>query len=295
MFRNRMMASVSLLLFSVPVLAAEPGEVVPLWVDNVPLAKGDAEEDRPKLMVYLPQQDNNGTGIVVCPGGGYRGLAMGHEGREIAEWLNEMGIAAFVLDYRHRGKGYGHPAPMLDVQRAIRLVRSRAKEWKIKPDQIGVLGFSAGGHLASTAGTHFDLGDANASDLIDRESSRPSFMVLCYPVIAFGESFTHRGSQRNLLGEDASPELVNQFSNEKQVTPETPPTFLFHTDADRAVPPENSIAFYAALKRHKVPAELHIYANGRHGVGLARDVSGTSTWPDRCRDWFSAMGFLGAQ
>ena len=164
-----------------------------------------------------------------------------------------MGVAAFVLDYRHRGKGYGHPAPMLDVQRAIRQVRAHADRWQVKPNRIGVLGFSAGGHLASTAGTHFDRGQADATDPVDRLSCRPDFMVLCYPVIAFDEPFTHRGSQRNLLGANAPDELVRRFSNEKQVTEDTPPTFLFHTNADRGVPAENSVAIYPALRREEFP------------------------------------------
>ena len=274
--------------------ANEPQETLLLWTDSAPGALGTAEKDRPKLSAYLPAKtEANGAGIVVCPGGGYGGLAMGHEGREIAEWLNGMGVAAFVLDYRHRGKGYGHPAPMLDVQRAIRQVRTNAGRWNVDANRIGVLGFSAGGHLASTAGTHFDAGHADAKDLVDRLSCRPDFMVLCYPVIAFDEPFTHRGSQKNLLGENPAADLVLQFSNEKQVNEKTPPTFMFHTDADRAVPAENSTAFYAALRKAKVPAELHVYANGRHGVGLARDIPGTSTWSKRCEEWMSAAGFLG--
>ena len=297
MIRMRATACGILILLSLGGVARadEPQEVLPLWAEKAPLAQGDDDKDRPKLMVYLPKEDKVGAGVVVCPGGGYGTLAMGHEGQDIADWLNSFGVAAFVLDYRHRGKGYGHPAPLLDVQRALRLVRYHAKKWHVDPGRIGVLGFSAGGHLASTAGTHFDRGKPDAADPVDRLSCRPDFMILCYPVIAFGESFTHRGSQRNLLGEDAPEELIRRFSNEKQVTADTPPTFLFHTDADRAVPPENSIAFYSALKRAKVPAELHVYADGRHGVGLGREIPGTATWSERCRDWMANSGFLSAE
>ncbi|MCH2115646.1 MAG: alpha/beta hydrolase [Pirellulales bacterium] len=296
MTRKHFLIACFIQLTGMQLWAIEPQETLLLWKGAAPGALGTAEKDRPKLMVYLPAKAAaNGSGIVVCPGGGYGGLAMGHEGREIAEWLNGMGAAACVLDYRHRGKGYGHPAPMLDVQRAIRQVRANADQWHLDTKRIGVLGFSAGGHLASTAGTHFDRGLAEAEDPVDRMSCRPDFMVLCYPVIAFDEPYTHRGSQKNLLGENASDELVRQFSNEKQVNEDTPPTFMFHTDADYAVPAENSTAFYAALRQAKVTAELHIYANGGHGVGLARDIQGTSTWSQRCEEWMSASGFLGKQ
>jgi acetyl esterase/lipase len=171
-------------------------------------------------------------------------------------------------------------------------VRARADEWKIDPKRIGVMGFSAGGHLASTAATHFDPGKPDAEDPIERVSCRPDFAILCYAVIAFDEPYTHRGSQRNLLGEDPDPELVRSLSNEKQVTPETPPTFLFHTDEDTGVPAENSVQFYLALRRAKVPAEMHIYRQGRHGLGLAPDTPGTSNWPKECEDWMRGLGLL---
>jgi acetyl esterase/lipase len=174
---------------------------------------------------------------------------------------------------------------MLDGQRAIRTVRARAGEWGIDPQQIGVMGFSAGGHLTSTLGTHFDAGDSKAADAIDRVSSRPDFLILCYPVISLTAEYTHTGSRDNLLGKSADPALVRSLSNELQVTKDTPPAFLFHTDEDTAVPPMNSIAFYEALKRAAVPAELHVYQHGAHGLGLARDVPGTSDWPKRCQAW----------
>jgi acetyl esterase/lipase len=272
--------------------AAEP-EVELLWPRGAPGAKGAKPEDKPTLTIHLPdRRQANGTAVVICPGGGYGFLAVGHEGRDIARWLNELGVAGFILQYRHRARGYGHPAPLQDAQRAIRTVRARAADWKIDPARIGIMGFSAGGHLASTAGTHFDKGDPDAEDPIARVSCRPDFMILCYPVIAFGEPYTHRGSQHNLIGKDAGPELVRSLSNEKQVTAETPPTFLFHTDEDTGVPAENSIFFYLALRRAKVPAELHVYRKGRHGLGLAPDTPGTSTWPTCCEEWLRGQGWL---
>jgi len=181
---------------------------------------------------------------------------------------------------------------MQDAQRAIRTVRARAADWNVNPARLGIIGFSAGGHLASTAGTHFDKGDSQAADPIERESCRPDFMILCYPVIAFGELYTHQGSQNNLIGKDAPAELVKSLSNEKQVTPETPPTFLFHTDEDKTVPSENSIQFYLALHKAKVPAELHIYQKGGHGQGLAGKIPGTSNWPKACEEWLRKQKLL---
>jgi acetyl esterase/lipase len=264
-----------------------------LWPDGAPGAKGDKPEDKPTLIVYLPEASRaTGAAVCICPGGGYGFLAMDHEGHQIAQWFNSIGVAGFIVDYRHRRKGYGHPAPLQDAQRAIRTVRTRAAEWRVDPGRIGVMGFSAGGHLASTAATHFDAGDAHAKDPIQRASCRPDFAILCYAVIALDEAYTHRGSQRNLLGENPDPELVRSLSNEKQVTAATPPTFLFHTDADTGVPPENSVQFYLALRRAKVPAEMHIYQHGRHGVGLAPDMPGTGNWPRQCEAWMRGLGLL---
>ena len=272
--------------------AAEPKTEL-LWPDGAPGAKGDAPADKPTLTVCLPPQEKaTGSAVVVCPGGGYGFLAVGHEGRDIAAWLNGLGVAAVILEYRHRNRGYGHPAPLADAQRAIRTVRSRASQWRIDPAKIGIMGFSAGGPLASTAGTHFDKGKADAADLVERVSCRPDFMILCYAVIAFGEPYTHRGSQHNLIGNDAHPELVKSLSNEKQVTPDTPPTFLFHTDEDRGVPAENSVQFYLALRRVKVPAELHVFRSGRHGLGLAPGTPGTALWPKCCEDWLRGRDLL---
>ncbi|MGD0654941.1 MAG: alpha/beta hydrolase [Thermoguttaceae bacterium] len=279
-------------IFSSPVFATEPRREL-LWPKGAPGAKGDKPTDKPALTVFLPDKSKaNGTALVICPGGAYGHLALDHEGKQIAEWLNSLGVAGFVLEYRHRGGGYGHPAPMQDAQRAIRTVRARAADWNVNPARLGIIGFSAGGHLASTAGTHFDKGDSQAADPIERESCRPDFMILCYPVIAFGELYTHQGSQNNLIGKDAPAELVKSLSNEKQVTPETPPTFLFHTDEDKTVPSENSIQFYLALHKAKVPAELHIYQKGGHGQGLAGKIPGTSNWPKACEEWLRKQKLL---
>ncbi len=262
-----------------------------LWPGGAPGALGTEDIDKPSLAPYLvPAGRGTGTAVVVCPGGGYGGLSMDKEGDQIAKWLNSLGVSAFVLKYR-LGPKYHHPVELGDAQRAIRTVRSKAAEYRLLPDRIGIMGFSAGGHLASTAGTHFDAGDAAAGDPIDRLSSRPDFLVLCYPVISFGE-FAHQGSRRNLLGDNPDPKLVVSLSNETQVTAQTPPTFLFHTTTDGSVPVENSVMFYAALRKAGVPAELHIYERGPHGVGLAQTDEALSTWPARLADWLRVHGWL---
>lgn len=272
--------------------AADSQEVKLLWPGGAPGAKGTADGDKPSLTIYLPAKDKaTGAAVVICPGGGYGHLAMDHEGHQIAEWLNSFGVAGFILKYRHSrsGAGYGHPVPLQDAQRAVRMVRTGAKKWNLDPDRIGIMGFSAGGHLASSAGTHFQQRYSEAKDEIDRADCRPDFMILMYPVVSFTESFTHKGSRRNLLGNDPDDDLVKNLSNEKQVTPETPPTFLVHADDDKAVPPENSIYFYLALKKAKVPAEMHIYEKGGHGFGKGA----VSSWMLRCSDWMRGRGLLG--
>ena len=276
-------------------LAAGQPKAELLWPDGAPGARGTAEGDKPTLTIYLPPQDKaTGAAIVICPGGGYGGLAMDHEGHQIGQWLNSFGVAGFIVTYRHRnsGAGYGHPAPIQDAQRAIKTVRSRAAEWGVDPGRIGILGFSAGGHLASTAATHFNESFCEARDAIDRVSCRPDFAVLVYPVISFTEPFTHVGSRTNLLGPNAAPALIEKFSNEKQVTPQTPPTFLFSTWEDTGVPAENSIAFYLALRKAKVPAEMHIFLKGPHGIGLGVNRGGASAWPGLCAKWMEESGFL---
>lgn len=268
-------------------------QVKMLWPDGAPHALGKTPSDSPTLEIYLPEATTSvGTGVVIFPGGGYGNLAEGHEGQEIARWLNSLGIAAFVCKYRHRGNGYGHPAPLLDAQRAVRLVRANAEAFGIHPNRVGVMGFSAGGHLASMAATHFDDGKPNAADPIERVSSRPDFVILGYPLIALGESYTHKRSQRNLLGEHPDKEMLAKLSSQKQVSSETPPTFIWHTGEDTGVLPENSVAFYLALRKANVPAELHIYERGRHGLGLAHSVPATADWTERCTTWLRNRGML---
>jgi acetyl esterase/lipase len=262
-----------------------------LWPSGAPGALGNEDADKPSLTFYLPEATRaTGTGVVVCPGGGYQMLAMDHEGKQIAQWLNSIGIAAFVLKYR-LGPRYHHPAPLLDAQRAIRIVRSRAQELHVSPHDIGIWGFSAGGHLASTASTHFDAGDPKAADPADRASSRPDFAILAYPVISFTTEYTHTGSRDNLLGKNPDPKLVEFLSSEKQVTRDTPPTFLFHTDEDDGVPSENSVLYYLALRRAGVPAEMHIFQHGPHGVGLAPTDQVLSLWSHCLANWLKARNW----
>jgi acetyl esterase/lipase len=263
-----------------------------LWPGGAPGALGDDAVDKPKITVYLaPKEKATGAAVVVCPGGGYRVVAADHEGKQVAEWLNSLGVSAFVLQYR-LGERYRHPAPLQDAQRAIRTVRSRAKEWGVLPGRVGILGFSAGGHLASTAATHFDDGQPGAADPVEREGSRPDFAVLCYPVISLYDPPTHSGSRRHLLGEPADPVLVELLSNERQVTPRTPPTFLWSTADDTAVPVENSILFFQALRRAGVGAALHVFPHGKHGLGLAPGDPVVSQWPALCARWMESLGLL---
>jgi acetyl esterase/lipase len=262
-----------------------------LWPNGAPGAQGDQDADKPMLFPFVvPEGRGVGTAVIVCPGGGYQNLAMEKEGTDIARWLNSLGVSAFVLRYR-LGPKYHHPIELGDAQRAIRTIRSHAATYRVSPDRIGIMGFSAGGHLASSAATHFDAGNASAADSIDQVSSRPDFLILGYPVISF-LNYTHQGSKRNLLGENPDPKLVETMSSEMAVTSQTPPTFLFHTNADTGVPPENSVLFYMALRKAGVPAEMHIYERGPHGVGLATTDEALSTWPQRLADWLRVRGLL---
>lgn len=261
-----------------------------LWPHGAPGAEGNQGRDIPQIIPWIPEQ-GNGAAVVVAPGGGYGGLANDHEGKQIAEWLNSHGIAAFVLRYRH-GPHYGHPYPWLDAQRAIRTVRVLASEWGIDTAKIGMIGFSAGGHLTATTGTQNDAGDVNSQDPVERVSSRPDFLVLGYPVITMTDPYTHQGSRRNLLGTNPSAEMIEKMSAEKNVTANTPPTFLFHTTEDTVVPVQNPIGFYLALQENKVPTEFHIYEKGRHGLGLAKTNPAMSAWPAQCITWLEVRGFI---
>lgn len=263
-----------------------------LWPNGAPGAVGNQDADRPSLLLYVPPAANTlRSAVVICPGGGYSTLAMDHEGRQVAEWLNSLGLAAFILKYRLAPR-YHHPAMLMDAQRALRYVRAHAAEFGLAPDRIGIWGFSAGGHLAASAGTHFDAGHPTSSDPIERVSSRPDFLILAYPVITCSEPFKHVWSCKQVLGPNPDPKLAEYLSNEKQVTAETPPTFLFHTNDDEGVSPENSVCFYLALRKAGVPAELHIYQHGPHGVGLAPNDPALSGWPQRLADWLRVRGLL---
>jgi len=269
-------------------------KTMPLWEGKAPGAVGEADEDKPTLTFYPPSPSHPPTtAVIVMPGGSYGWLATNHEGRQVANWLNAMGITAFVLKYR-LGPKYHHPVELGDALRAIRLVRTRAKEFGVAPNKIGVLGFSAGGHLASTTITLFDRGNAQAADSVDRTSSRPDFAVLAYPVISLTAEYTHHLSTENLLGTNAPPQLSQRLSSELQVTPETPPTFLFSSSTDTVVPPENSVAFYLALRKAGVPAELHIFEKAEHGVGLGLNDPGVGQWGRLLIEWLRGRKLLPA-
>lgn len=294
---------ICLLIISIIIPVVAQNQVLPLWKADPPNYRETGEVtiwdtsdivrvrnvQKPDIAVFLPSRRNaTGEAVVICPGGGYGILAYDWEGSDIARWLNSRGIAAFVLKYRLPGSASNivpHKSPLMDAQRAMRLVRSNAAKWNLHPGKIGVMGFSAGGHLASTLSTHYDEGDPSSADPVERVSCRPDFSVLVYPVISFTEEFKHSGSRNNLLGEDADELLVKQYSNELQVTEDTPPAILIHSDDDTAVPVENSIAYYKALRANQVSSELHIYPYGGHGYSLAIGQGHLSTWPDRVIEW----------
>jgi acetyl esterase/lipase len=270
-----------------------PEAPLPLWPDGAPGALGKSESDVPTLTPYFPPAGRaNGTAVVICPGGGYGHLAP-HEGNDYALFLNQYGITAFVLKYRLGSSGYRHPRMLEDAARAVRLVRAKAEEWKVDPKRVGIMGSSAGGHLASTLLTHFDAGNPQAVDPIDRLSSRPDFGILCYAVISMGP-LTHEGSKSNLLGKAPPPELVKLLSNELQVTAQTPPCFIWHTWEDTTVKVENSLEFAAALRRNGVLFDLHVYQKGRHGIGLADKppFANAHPWSRDLIFWMKAQGLV---
>ena len=278
-----------------PVSAAKPAisnqpQSFPLWESGAPGALGNDDTGIPTL-TYYPAAHGAPTAVIIAPGGGYRGLEMNYEGRQVANWFNAAGISAFILKYR-LGPSYHHPIELGDAQRAIRMVRAHAADYGLKPDHIGMLGFSAGGHLTATAETHFDSGDQNAADPVDRVSSRPDFAVLCYAVVSMTGPYAHHGSAQALLGDSPDPKLLEELSNENHVTPQTPPTFIFSTSEDATVPSENSVAFYLALHKALVPAELHIFQKGRHGVGLALADPALGEWPTLMLHWLRGLGLL---
>jgi acetyl esterase/lipase len=284
------------LLSFATIVHAAPLDPVPLWPDKAPGALGDTDQDKPTLTPYLPPSDKaTGAAMVICPGGGYGGLAP-HEGAGYAEWLAKEGVTCFVLKYRLGSKGYRHPVMLNDAARAVRLVRSKAVDWKIDPNRVGIMGSSAGGHLASTLLTHFDAGKPGDADPVEQQSSKPTLGVLCYAVISMGEH-THQGSKTNLLGQNPDPALVELLSNEKQVTKDTPPCFLWHTWEDKGVKIENSLQFVAALQKAGVPFDFHVYQKGGHGIGLSEGKNGVAPgdvhpWARDLVFWLKVQGFV---
>ena len=285
------------LVFSLSISSrAEAPAPIPLWPGGAPGALGATSNDIPTLTLYLPDSippgGTTGAAMVICPGGGYSHLAP-HEGKNYALWLNQHGVTCFVLKYRLGSNGYRHPAMLEDAARAMRLVRARAAEWKVDPQRVGIMGSSAGGHLASTLMTHFDLGNTNAADPVERQSSRPNIGILCYPVITMGE-YTHQGSKTNLLGVQPPPEVVKLLSNELQVTTNTPPCFIWQTFEDKTVSVENSLMFAEALRKNHVPFDLHIYQKGKHGLGLndSPPFAHPHPWAGDCLFWLKQQGFV---
>ncbi len=282
--------------------------IIPLWPEGIidqPVTKEAETHDRsrdilwithvqePTLEIFLPVKKNaNGKAIVICPGGGYAGLAYDWEGTAIAKWLNSIGVAAFVLKYRLPIADTNESStivPLTDAQRAIRLVRHHAETWNVSADQVGIMGFSAGGHLASTLATHYDEATVSKPTDIDTISARPDFAMLVYPVISMQAAYTHMGSRNNLIGTQPSEHLINHYSNELQVTDQTPPTFLVHSTDDKSVPVKNSLLFYEALEKSGVPAEMHIYPQGGHGFALGIRGGHEQTWIHRMKEWLDNL------
>jgi acetyl esterase/lipase len=265
------------------MIKAPPSTEIPLWASNVPGALGNKPEDIPTLTPFLTETEKSSMGVVVCPGGGYWNLA-DHEGIGYAEWLNQNGIKAFLLKYRLASNGYRHPVMLGDAARALRLVRANASKWNLDPQKIGIMGSSAGGHLASTLLTHFDGGMTGAADPIERVSSRPDFGILCYPVITMGEN-TNEETREHLLGRNPGPELIQNLSSERKVTHDTSPCFIWHTYEDEMVKVENSLDFAMALRKAGVPFDLHIYTKGVHGIGLGDN----HRWPGDLLFWLKSL------
>lgn len=293
-----------LLFFALAVggMAAAP-QTIELWPEGVPGLKANAAPEKddgngrftnihhPSLVVYPPSAEKSvGTAVVFAPGGGYVRVAAGINGGEVVKWLNSLGVTVFLLKYRHAD--YGHPAPLQDALRAVRLVRSRSEEWGLKPDRVGMLGGSAGGHLTASAGTLFDASEGRTGAELDRVSGRPDFLVLVFPVITMQEPATHLISRRALLGNNPSEEQKHRLSVDEQVSRNTPPTFLVHSAEDTTVPVENSLLFYAAMRRAKAPIEMHLYPRGPHGSGMDPKLGPTAEWPRHCESWMRFNGWL---
>jgi len=302
---QRLLCVTVALCLSAVGIAAEPEQEILLWPADHQANQGEGPKfagtvewmDRvtrsPAVTPFLPDPDQRtGAAVIICPGGSYAGLAMEKEGLEPGRWFQDQGVAAFVLRYRCGGGKNQQPVPLADAQRAIRLVRSRASQWGIDPNRVGIFGFSAGGHLASCAATMFDDGDPQAPDPIDRQPSRPDFAVLAYPVITLQGDAAHAGSRKNLLGDNPSAELLDKWSTDRRVTEKSPPTFLVHASDDAGVVPKNSLLFYDALIAHKVPAEMHIYEIGGHGFGMLRGDKPADRWPEQLEPWLASHGLV---
>ncbi|MCF7688756.1 MAG: alpha/beta hydrolase [Cephaloticoccus sp.] len=296
------LALMSLVASTLSTATPTDGTVIPLWPEGVPGAKPDLgpeihEDGRienisePTLTYFAPAVDKpNGTAVIISPGGGYVRLSTEREGVQYARWLGTLGITSFVL--KNRMKEFGHPAPLQDVLRAVRMVRSRATEFGINPDRIGAMGSSAGGHLTASAGTLFDHPAGKSGDSMDAVNARPDFLILMYPVISMDDPVAHAGSRKYLLGDHPSPELLNLMSLEKQVTAHTPPTLLIHTQEDASVPIENSIRFFQALTKAGVPAEFYAFEHGAHGMGMKAGLGTASDWPRRVEEWLRDRGLI---
>ncbi len=282
------------MLLGISAAAACAQTVVPLWNGPAPQSNGNADKDIPSLTIFLPERAGSPTpAVLICPGGSYAALSFQNEGTNVAGYFQHRGVAAFVLKYRLPKNGYRRPIPLLDAQRAVRLVRASSGEWNIAPAKVGVIGFSAGGHLASTLETHFDAGDLSAVDATDRLSCRPDFALLVYPVISMKDGITHKGSKQNLLGPNPDPTLVENLSSDEQVTSQTTPTVLVYAENDRTVPPKNSQLMFAALQKAGIPSALQSYPQGNHGFGYgAKPDRSPQGWLDRAYDWLKTQGFM---
>jgi acetyl esterase/lipase len=292
-----------ILLFACVVWAhaAEP-RVIPLWPEGVPDLKADAGPEKeengrftnihhPTLLVYPPPGEKaNNTAVIYAPGGGYVRVAAGPNGGEVTRWLNSLGVTVFLLKYRHAD--YGHPAPLRDALRAVRLIRSRAAEFSVDPNHVGMLGGSAGGHLTASAGTLFDAPEGRTGAELDRVSGRPDFMILVFPVISMQDPYAHGTSRRALLGGAPTDEMMRRLSVDQQVTKDTSPTFLVHSSEDTTVVVENSLLFYQAMRRAKAPIEMHLYPKGPHGSGMSPSLGPTADWPKLCETWMRFNGWL---
>ena len=309
MKRSIITTAILSLFFTVQLSAQQP--IIPLWENGVPFCQSENQKEvkdderigriiskvsNPTIEVFLPPESiANGTGVVVCPGGGYTILAYDWEGTSMAKWLNSIGVAAFVLSYRlphWESDECRDKVALADAQRAIRMVRNNAEDWKLNPEKIGIMGFSAGGHLASTAGTHYDKGNKKANDPIEKQSSRPDFMILMYPVVTMDPTHAHMGSRENLIGKKPPADALLTFSNEKMITSDTPPTLLIHADDDKGVVPENSVEFYLNLRKHGVPAALHIFEKGGHGFSFGEGKGIVEKWPELAEGWMRGRGLL---